>query len=64
MVKWQREVWDRRQVFLQRKEECWILFLQGPFNKVKTLISNLHTGLVIICDAENDIVKVGIVSWI
>jgi hypothetical protein len=29
---------------------------------VKTLISNLNTGLVIICDEENDI-KVGIVSW-
>lgn len=50
-------------MFLRRKEECWILFLQGPFNKAKTLISNLNTGLVIICDVENDIIKMGIVSW-
>jgi len=50
-------------VFLRRKEECWILFLQGPFNKVKTLIFNLNTGLVIIHDVENDIIKMGIVSW-
>jgi len=39
------------------------LFLQGPFNKLKTLISNLNTGLVIICDVENDIIKMGIVRW-
>ena len=37
--------------------------MQGPFNKAKTPISNLHTGLVIICDVENDIIKMGIVSW-
>jgi len=30
---------------------------------VKTLISNLNTGLVIICDLEKDIIKMGIVSW-
>lgn len=39
------------------------MFLQGLFNKVKTLISNLNTGLVIICDLEKDIIKMGIVSW-
>jgi len=30
---------------------------------METLISNLNTGLVIMCDVEKDIMKMGIVSW-